>query len=173
MLLSSRFRQASYVVVLGLLFGPPPPLHASTAARVAPGIHPNFGAGGFAASKILQEFHLPSSPNDLLQFRLEYSLKQKLGNTLPLNLKANDTYPTVYNGQLPDEPFHVGAAKARTLSPKVSRFRQNLPCIRKVIPYTSLIMRGLLMLSYFHRKQSLGPTESHYSMIVVSDERFG
>ena len=61
---------------------------------------------GFASSKILQQFHLPSSPADLLQFVLEYTLKQKLGNTLPLALNASDALPTVENAQLPGGPFH-------------------------------------------------------------------
>lgn len=121
MLLSLRFRQAGCVVMLGLLFGPPIPLQASIAIRVVPGIHPQFGAGGFAAGKILQEFHLPSSPNDLFQFLLQYTLKQKLGNTLPLNLNANDAYPTVENGQLPGGSFH-----GRPLTPSAKDLRTAL-----------------------------------------------
>ena len=121
--LSPRFRQAGCLVVLGVLLGPPFPLHAyaSGSVREVPGMQFQFGAGGFAAGKILQEFHLPSSPNDLLQFLLEYSLKQKLGNTLPLNLNANDAFPTVENGQLPGGAFH-----GRPLAPGVNGLRTAL-----------------------------------------------
>ncbi len=73
------------------------------------GIHPQFGPlgglGSMGTGKLLQEFHLPGSPADLFQLLLEYFLKQKLGNTLPLNLDATRTYPAVENAQLTGGPF--------------------------------------------------------------------
>lgn len=69
-------------------------------------LHPQLGLGDMAAGKVLQQFHLPSSPTDLFEFILEYFLKQKIGNTLPLNLNAKDGYPTVENAALPGGAFH-------------------------------------------------------------------
>ncbi len=76
---------------------------SSVGGPANPGMHAQLG---FASSRILQQFHLPSSPAELMQFVLEYTLKQKLGNTLPLALNASDALPFVENAQLPGGPFH-------------------------------------------------------------------
>ena len=94
-------------------------LHAQPVARSLRGVEAQFGVGGLAASKLLQQFHLPSSPNDLLAFTLEYALKQKLGNTLPLALDANTAFATIDNNQLPGgafkgQPLSLTAASLRT-----------------------------------------------------------
>jgi hypothetical protein len=82
------------------------PSIASEPALQAPGVHTQLGGlGGMAAGKLLQEFHLPNSPADLIEFILEYALRQKIGNTLPLNLNASNTFNTVESSQLPGGPF--------------------------------------------------------------------
>ncbi len=93
-------------------------------------VHPQFGPiGGMGAAKLLKEFHLPGSPNELFQFLLEYFLKQKLGNTLPLNLDANHAYPTVENAQLPGGPF-----QGKPVAPTVRNFHTALAPGDYVVP---------------------------------------
>jgi hypothetical protein len=60
---------------------------------------------GFAAAKLLQQFHLPGSPDQLLGFLVEYTLRQKMGNTLPLKLDANSAFPSLESSALPGGPF--------------------------------------------------------------------
>ena len=101
----SRFRPSIAVLALTLVtFAKPLP---AIGAPLHPhGLQFQFGGfGGMAAGKVMQQFHLPSSPTDLFEFVLEYSLKQKIGNTLPLNLNANAAFPTVENAQLPGGAF--------------------------------------------------------------------
>ena len=118
-------------LALGCLFS-----NSSEGATV-PGVdsgslYPQLGLGGMAAGKILQQFHLPSSPTDLLEFVLEYFLKQKIGNTLPLNLNAKDSYPTVENAALPGGPFH-----GKALSSSASSLRTALAPGDYILPVTA------------------------------------
>ncbi len=125
----TRLRRVGSAPLLGVLLGHPPSLYAAPRLQNPSGMHLQFGPGGYAAGKILQEFHLPSSPNDLLSFLLEYALKQKLGNTLPLNLNASTAYPTVDNGQLPGGPFH-----GQPLIPTANNLHTALPPGDYVVP---------------------------------------
>ena len=52
---------------------------------------------------------LPSTlknPSDILEYLIEQGLAKAIGNTLPLNLNANDAFPTVEETQLPGGEFH-------------------------------------------------------------------
>jgi hypothetical protein len=120
------------VYLLSALMSSPASLKASTHPRSASPMHAQFGVGGYAASKILQQFHLPSSPTDLFEFLLQYFLKQELGNTLPLSLNASDAYATVDNGQLPAGVFH-----GRSLTPTASNLRTALAPGDYVVPVTA------------------------------------
>ena len=93
-------------------------------------VHPQFGPlGSMGAAKLLQQFHLPASPIELFQFLLEYFLKQKVGNTLPLNLDANQAYPTVENAQLPGAPF-----QGKPVAPTARNFHTALAPGDYVVP---------------------------------------
>lgn len=90
------------------------------------------GLGGMASGKVLQQFHLPSSPGDLVEFMLEYYLKQRMATTLPLNLDATAAYPTVENGALPGGPF-----AGRPLTQRGAALRTALPPGDYVVPVTA------------------------------------
>ena len=52
---------------------------------------------------------LPSTlknPSDILEYLIEQALAKAIGNTLPLNLNANDAFPTVEDSQLAGGEFH-------------------------------------------------------------------
>ena len=60
---------------------------------------------------------------------IQYALKQKLSNTLTLNLNANNAFPVVENAQLPGGPFH-----GVPLLPTASNLHRALPAGDYVLP---------------------------------------